>query len=74
MPRCTEEEIPPYQSTEAAGALRAYDILRPKVAADHLVTDYTESFMSTHIEINNLVQHFPVEGSDDVVRAVDGVR
>ena len=29
--------------------------------------------MSTQIEINNLVKHFPVEGSDDVVRAVDGV-
>lgn len=29
--------------------------------------------MSTQVEINNLVKHFPVEGSDDVVRAVDGV-
>jgi oligopeptide/dipeptide ABC transporter ATP-binding protein len=27
----------------------------------------------TLISINNLVKHFPVEGSDDVVRAVDGV-
>ncbi len=29
--------------------------------------------MSTQVEIKNLVKHFPVEGSDDVVRAVDGV-
>ena len=29
--------------------------------------------MSTQIEIKDLVKHFPVEGSDDVVRAVDGV-
>ena len=29
--------------------------------------------MNTQVEINNLVKHFPVEGSDDVVRAVDGV-
>src|ERR671911_145671 len=29
--------------------------------------------MSTQVEIKDLVKHFPVEGSDDVVRAVDGV-
>ena len=25
------------------------------------------------VSVRNLVKHFPVEGSDDVVRAVDGV-
>src|SRR6187200_3721379 len=31
------------------------------------------SSRDTLVKVNNLVKHFPVEGSDDVVRAVDGV-
>ena len=44
-----------------AAAARARDALENRPAADELV------------RVRGLVKHFPVEGSDDVVRAVDGV-
>jgi ABC-type oligopeptide transport system ATPase subunit len=31
------------------------------------------SSRNTLVKVKDLVKHFPVEGSDDVVRAVDGV-
>ncbi len=33
----------------------------------------TAAFSETLVSVRDLVKHFPVEGSDDVVRAVDGV-
>ncbi|HEU5459041.1 MAG TPA: ATP-binding cassette domain-containing protein, partial [Pyrinomonadaceae bacterium] len=33
----------------------------------------TEDARETLVSVRELVKHFPVEGSDDVVRAVDGV-
>lgn len=46
---------------KAGGAVRAHDALTGAGSADELV------------RVRGLVKHFPVEGSDDVVRAVDGV-
>src|SRR5687768_3539094 len=33
----------------------------------------TSVFTDTLVGVRDLVKHFPIEGSDDVVRAVDGV-
>lgn len=34
---------------------------------------HREEIMNTLVDVRGLVKHFPVEGTDDVVRAVDGV-
>ena len=36
-------------------------------------TQMVPSMRDTLVSVRGLVKHFPVEGSDDVVRAVDGV-
>ena len=40
---------------------------------DTEVAQRREKMAETLVSVTNLVKHFPVEGTDDVVRAVDGV-